>query len=207
MEMIYDEVKVEEKSWENKKKPHVCSPLRAALVSLGILCVVLVSVIITLTINFRDEQRRQNFTLTMQNQKLLAEKEALKRRSEDLSRERDRLNWTMEAILQYDNFPVNKHCPHRACKPCLDDWVPFQSNCYLFTNDIYYYNWKNWEYSRDFCQEKNADLVVIESLEEQEFINNHTKKYSDSQHGYWIGLSIKNMETWTWVDRSNVTLT
>lgn len=62
----------------------------------------------------RDEQRRQNFTLTMQNQKLLAEKEALTRRTEDLSRERDQLNWTMEAILQYDNFPVNKHCPHRG---------------------------------------------------------------------------------------------
>lgn len=36
---------------ENKKKPPVCSPLRVVLVSLGILCVVLVSVIITLCIN------------------------------------------------------------------------------------------------------------------------------------------------------------
>ncbi|XP_017295588.1 natural killer cells antigen CD94 [Kryptolebias marmoratus] len=210
LEIIYDEVKL----WdahpiisENKRKAHIFSLHRLVLVSLGIICIILASVIISLSISFTYKHRRQNMTFTMQNLKLQAENEALKRRTEELVRERDQLNWTIGVILQYDNFPVKEHCPQKSCKPCLDDWVLFQSNCYLFTNHDYYSQWKNWEKSREFCQEQKADLVVIESLEEQEFINNHTTEYSDPKHGYWIGLRDKSMmETWTWVDGSNVTV-
>uniref|UniRef100_A0A2I4D902 C-type lectin domain family 12 member B n=1 Tax=Austrofundulus limnaeus TaxID=52670 RepID=A0A2I4D902_AUSLI len=215
MEIIYDEVKTEEKPRdtcpivsEKEKKTHRYISLPVVLVCLGVICLVLLSAVVALSITFTYEQRRQNINFTMQKLKLQAEKEMLKRQTEDLSRERDRLNWTIRVILQYDNFPVKDHCPQKACKPCLDGWVLFQSNCYLFTNDGYYSYWKNWERSRENCHEMQADLVVIDSLEEQEFINNHTTTYSDQAHGYWIGLSSRSMtETWTWVDGSNVTVT
>lgn len=54
-----------------------------------------------------------------------------------------------------------------ACQPCPHGWRRFKSNCYLFEEPSYSYHWKNWEGSRDKCKEKQSDLVVIDSLEEQ----------------------------------------
>lgn len=54
-----------------------------------------------------------------------------------------------------------------VCKPCLDGWVLFQLSCYLFVEYQYYYYWKSWEGSRENCRQMKADLVVIESREEQ----------------------------------------
>ncbi|XP_053183217.1 C-type lectin domain family 4 member M-like [Scomber japonicus] len=214
-EIIYDEVKTEEQTWDttpviqvNEKKAPLHTPLKLVAAALGIICVILVSVVIALSIHFNtviSEKHRENTNLTAQNQQLWTEKTDLERRTEELTRDRDGLNWTMGAILEYENFPVKTHCPQKVCKPCLDGWVLFQSHCYLFTSSDYYYDWKDWSGSRDFCRERNAQLVVIGSQEEQEFINNHTKQYDDEKHGYWIGL--REESTWTWIDGSNLTVT
>ncbi|XP_068591987.1 C-type lectin domain family 12 member B-like [Cebidichthys violaceus] len=192
---------------ENKKKAPLCTLLHLVAAGLGIICVLLVSVIITLSIYFStvmSEQHRENSNLTAQNLQLWTEKTNLERQTEELTRERDGLNWTVGVILEYEDFPVNTHCPQKVCKPCLDGWVLFQSNCYKFSASEYSSYWRNWEESHDQCKQMMADLVVIESQEEQEFINNHTKVYNDESHGYWIGLS--KMDTWTWVDGSNFTV-
>ncbi|KAJ8358302.1 hypothetical protein AAFF_G00015860 [Aldrovandia affinis] len=48
----------------------------------------------------------------------------------------------------------------------------------------------------DDCLEQGADLVIIESEEEQKFITKHTRGAY-----YWIGLSDSETEgTWLWVD-------
>ncbi|XP_069571104.1 CD209 antigen-like protein E [Brachyistius frenatus] len=206
-EIIYDEVKTEELArdtqplqTENKKKGPLCTPLTLVL---GVICVILVSAVVALIIHFKHQQSRENFRRSVQLLQLQAEKKALWRRTEELAGQRDRLNWTIRVILQYDDFPVKTHCPHKVCKPCLDNWLLFQSYCYLFLKQ-----WKYWQGSRDHCKENQADLVVIDSQEEQEFINNHTEEYYDSEHGYWIGLKKKNTEeTWTWVDGSNSNVT
>uniref|UniRef100_A0A3B3VG02 C-type lectin domain-containing protein n=1 Tax=Poecilia latipinna TaxID=48699 RepID=A0A3B3VG02_9TELE len=52
-----------------------------------------------------------------------------------------------------------------GCKPCLHDWIFFQKKCYLFYDEPA--PWKTWEQSRRFCQDRRADLVVIDDLEEQ----------------------------------------
>ncbi|XP_045899616.1 C-type lectin domain family 4 member M-like isoform X1 [Micropterus dolomieu] len=216
LEVIYDEVKTGEQARdtnpdfpENEKKALVQWPTLLHLVaaSLGIICVILVSVVIALSIHFStimSEQYRENINLTAMNQQLWTEKTDLEKQTAELTREKDGLNWTIGVILEYKNFPVNTHCPQKVCKPCLDGWVLFQSNCYLFSKSNYYPESMGWQGSRDQCKQKMADLVVIESQEEQEFINNHTKDY---KHGYWIGLSYRNtMDTWMWVDGSNFTL-
>ncbi|XP_014882953.1 NKG2-D type II integral membrane protein-like [Poecilia latipinna] len=84
-----------------------------------------------------------------------------------------------------------------GCKPCLHDWIFFQKKCYLFYDEPA--PWKTWEQSRRFCQDRRADLVVIDDLEEQEFVSKHVKSYFDIQWGYWLGLQQTN-NTWTWVD-------
>ncbi|KAK0143110.1 C-type lectin domain family 4 member M [Merluccius polli] len=58
---------------------------------------------------------------------------------------------------------------------------------------------RNWTASRDYCLQRDADLVVINSKEEQEFV----KVLGGI---YWIGLSKRDPEgTWKWVDGTNMT--
>ncbi|XP_008279332.1 C-type lectin domain family 4 member A-like isoform X2 [Stegastes partitus] len=207
LEVIYDEVKAQEQAvhpvrTENKTGSPLCTLPTVVVAGLGMTCVVLVSVIIALGIHFTWEYQ-ENINLKSRNWQLEAEKLALQRRAEELVRERDRLNWTMGVILEHENFPVTTHCPQRVCGPCLKDWVLFQSSCYLFV-----YQWRGWQGSRDHCKGKNADLVVIESQEEQEFISNRTEGYYEESRGYWIGLKLEDTtDTWTWVDGSNSTVT
>ncbi|XP_029573814.1 C-type lectin domain family 12 member B-like isoform X2 [Salmo trutta] len=137
------------------------------------------------------------------NLRLAAEKEAL-------SRERDRLNWSLRFIYQFEDFPVSQYCSpkdgvgERKCNPCRSGWTLFKSSCYQI---LYPSNpWKTWEQSRENCKQNNADLVVIGNQKEQEFIHNHTQYYFDMHHGYWIGLSgIANISQWLWVNGSQQT--
>ncbi|XP_033959035.1 C-type lectin domain family 4 member C-like [Pseudochaenichthys georgianus] len=217
MEAIYDEVNTLEKNVldadpatpEKENEAQRYTPLHLVAAALGILCFILVSAFIAVRIHFNtvmSEQHREGNNLMAENLQLGTEITDLKRQREELTRERDQLNWTLGVIMEYQDLPVKTLCPQKVCKPCLDGWVPFQSNCYLFKADTYYSNWKTWQDSRSDCQRMRADLVVIESLEEQEFINNHTEDYhNDDNHGYWIGLS--KTGKWTWLDGRNLTVT
>lgn len=169
-------------------------PFRGAAVCLGLLCALLVSAIIGLCVYFSTTNRR-----------LAVEKE-------NVSRERDRLNWNLQLIFQFDVFPVKKYCSHkvgtgeRVCNSCQDGWMLFQSSCYLIVQPEA--QWKTWTESQQYCKQENADLPVIGSQAEQEFIHNHTKDYYDDYHGYWIGLTDKAENgKWLWVNGSHQNLT
>ncbi|XP_035991379.1 C-type lectin domain family 4 member G isoform X1 [Fundulus heteroclitus] len=139
----------------------------------------------------------ENRNLTEENEQLMEKTQILENEAAELSREKVKLNWTLEVILTYDNFPVKDLCPNKKCKPCLDGWMVFKDRCYLFYFELA--PWKTWEESRQYCQNQKADLVVIDSLEEQEFISNHSSYYYDVYHGYWLGLRHVD-NNWTWVD-------
>ncbi|KAL3066792.1 hypothetical protein OYC64_016692 [Pagothenia borchgrevinki] len=58
---------------------------------------------------------------------------------------------------------------------------------------------KNWQESRDDCLQKGADLVIINSQEEQDYITSFRKKV-------WIGLTDRETEgRWKWVDGTPLT--
>lgn len=126
----------------------------------------------------------------------------MQNQNKELSRERDDLNRTLGFIMKFDNFPVKDFCPDKKCQPCLKGWITFQEKCYLFYNEA---SWKTWRESRDFCLGKRADLVVIDDLQEQEFVSNHTEYYYSKDHGYWLGLHETN-NAWIWVDGHEDTL-
>uniref|UniRef100_A0A8C9WNR5 C-type lectin domain-containing protein n=1 Tax=Scleropages formosus TaxID=113540 RepID=A0A8C9WNR5_SCLFO len=70
---------------------------------------------------------------------------------------------------------------------CPERWNSFK--CYYMSTEQ-----KTWNESQNFCKQKGADLVIINSKEEQGFIDLFNQPF-------WIGLSDKETEgTWKWVD-------
>ncbi|XP_034156939.2 CD209 antigen-like protein C [Pangasianodon hypophthalmus] len=75
----------------------------------------------------------------------------------------------------------------------------------LFTSKFYYISTqrKNWTESRQDCRERGADLVIINSKEEQEFVDNLSKS---KNYGVYIGLTdLDNEGVWKWVDGTSMT--
>ncbi|XP_076778383.1 CD209 antigen-like protein C isoform X1 [Arvicanthis niloticus] len=84
------------------------------------------------------------------------------------------------------------------CRPCSWDWMLFHGNCYFFSISKL-----NWNDSLTACKEVGAQLVIIESHEEQAFLH----KMFLIKGNHWIGLSdIKQEGSWQWVDGSPLSL-
>ncbi|XP_039608035.1 C-type lectin domain family 4 member E-like [Polypterus senegalus] len=81
-----------------------------------------------------------------------------------------------------------------TCSLCPEGWVSFQSKCYFFSTDLL-----DWQSSQEKCMSMCGHLVIVESAEEQNFLENKTKDFNDG--GYWIGLTDqKNENTFVWVN-------
>ncbi|XP_052330069.1 uncharacterized protein LOC118377339 isoform X13 [Oncorhynchus keta] len=84
-----------------------------------------------------------------------------------------------------------------AGRPCPEGWQTSGSSCYYTTTVI-----KTWEESRKDCNERGAHLVIINSREEQTFINGLYGPGNET----WIGLTNVDTEgTWKWVDDTPLT--
>uniref|UniRef100_A0A669DK68 CD209 antigen-like protein A n=1 Tax=Oreochromis niloticus TaxID=8128 RepID=A0A669DK68_ORENI len=90
--------------------------------------------------------------------------------------------------ISYSMFLPDKTCPA--------GWSMFSHSCYLLSGRS-----GSWHSARKNCIDQGADLVVIDSPEEQNFIASFTEKRT------WIGLNdIEQEGTWKWVDGSPLTL-
>ncbi|KAJ8260440.1 hypothetical protein GJAV_G00182150 [Gymnothorax javanicus] len=195
-------------------------PYRLAAVCLGLLCALLLTATSVLCVLYtsqsqtysllerdRDELRASNSTMIQERDQLQRDFTTLKKERNQqetnytrLKAERDQLqrdyNILQQAVLK--KFPlIYQYCPissqKRECKPCPQGWEQFHSKCYFFST-----KYERWTQSRNDCIKRGADLVIIKSKEEQDFISKNL-----IYNYYWIGLSdTVTAGTWLWVDGS-----
>ncbi|XP_064859390.1 C-type lectin domain family 4 member E-like, partial [Oncorhynchus nerka] len=126
----------------------------------------------------RDLQRTSYNTLTK-------ERDLQRTSYNTLTKERDQLQ-TEKVFLRERLSNLKQNCPA--------GWQKFEPSWYFLSNDA-----KTWNESREDCLERGADLVIINSDKEQEFLFNLNKRV-------WIGLTDSITEgTWRWVDGTPLT--
>ncbi|KAK9538101.1 hypothetical protein VZT92_005658 [Zoarces viviparus] len=142
----------------------------AVVLSLGLLSVFLLAGLIGLGVHYRASEDKLS----------------------SVSEERDLLNASLTNLTK-EMDRLQRWCKQK--KTCPEGWRMFSCSCYLLSTRS-----GTWEESRKDCRDKGADLVIIDSLQEQKFllsiITDHT----------WIGLSDRDEEgTWKWVDGTPLT--
>ena len=76
-------------------------------------------------------------------------------------------------------------------------WISFEGSCYKHFRDP-----RNWTDAKAFCNAIGAQLVKIESADENEFIKREVLPGSGR---YWIGLTDAGTENdWKWSDGSKL---
>ncbi|XP_064782786.1 CD209 antigen-like protein A isoform X2 [Oncorhynchus masou masou] len=155
----------------------------------------------------RDQLQNSYNYLTKERDQLLnsynnltKERDQLQTSYNNLTKERDQLqtsynNLTKERDqLQTERDFLSGRLTN--CKQtCPEGWQKFESSWYFLSEMTE----KTWEKSRQDCLERGADLVIINSNKEQEFLFNLKKIV-------WIGLTDSVKEgTWKWVDGTPLT--
>ncbi|XP_049457417.1 natural killer cells antigen CD94-like isoform X2 [Epinephelus fuscoguttatus] len=144
------------------------NPLRTAAQVLGLLCLLLVAAVIVLTTLY--------ISITLEKDHLQSNYEEVQSSYNNLSKSFCHIQGT-ESQTQGN----------------ITEWERFRCSCYYKSTER-----KTWTESRRDCQERGADLVILNNKEEHEFV----RKHRDS----WIGLhSVKKSgwgDAWEWVDGS-----
>ncbi|XP_047661053.1 CD209 antigen-like protein C [Tachysurus fulvidraco] len=103
--------------------------------------------------------------------------------------------------IRYDNQTIEKYQLQKQ-KDSLQmkltslGWTLFQSKFYYISTQM-----KNWTESKEDCRKRGVDLVIINSKEEQTFVEALKKN-----RGNYIGLSDQEKEgTYKWVDGTPLT--
>ncbi|XP_056438836.1 uncharacterized protein LOC130375751 [Gadus chalcogrammus] len=100
--------------------------------------------------------------------------------------------------VRYDSVTPRKGGREHLMNELVDwtriGWIYFHKSFYLISTTK-----RSWTASRDYCLQRNADLVVINSRKEQEFVSRFKGRS-------WIGLSKKDTNgNFKWVDDTNMT--
>uniref|UniRef100_A0A671TKQ9 C-type lectin domain-containing protein n=1 Tax=Sparus aurata TaxID=8175 RepID=A0A671TKQ9_SPAAU len=163
--------------------------------------------------NARDQLQTSYYNLTKERDQLQTsynnlaeERDQLQTSYYNLTDERDQLQTSYNNLTEerdqlqtsYYNLTNERDRLQERVEVLTKDKNNLQGNSYPY---FYYVSStkKTWQQSRDDCRQKGADLMIINSKEEQDFANRF-KKYM------WIGLIDSEREgTWKWVDGTLLT--
>nr|XP_020508499.1 CD209 antigen-like [Labrus bergylta] len=153
----------------------------------------------------KDRLQQSYNTLTQEKNQLQTNyndiqthKETLQVSYNTLQREKDQLQTNYRSLSAVKD-QLEKKISKVKERPCQSRWTKFGDNCYYLTAEK-----RNWTSSRDYCNTEGADLVIINSRDEQVFVNGLLGSGEDT----WIGLTDSVTEgTWRWVDGTLVTTT
>ncbi|XP_030643699.1 C-type lectin domain family 4 member E-like [Chanos chanos] len=170
-----------------KKEKKRTPPKRLFLATLGLLYVLLiVGIIVIHTIeafssNFtaqRDGFLTSYQNLTQERDRLLVQAGKLGEEKQSLAEKLEELQCNYTRLLLKDSEKWQRH---------------LSSEYYVASG------FKDWSESRKDCKDRGADLVIVNSWEEQVFLNS-LKRDSET---FWIGLSDLDIEgQWRWVDNT-----
>ncbi|XP_026026246.1 CD209 antigen-like protein C [Astatotilapia calliptera] len=157
------------------------SSCRAAVILLGLLCLFLLVGLITVVFLFtqgKSQWEMKTVILHKLYDNVTSERNQLQTSFNNLVKERDQLQKRLE-----DMTTSRDDLQYRREK------VIFSDSLYQVSSEK-----KSWQESRQDCLQKGADLMIINSREEQNFVNEFKKNL-------WIGLTDSEREgTWKWVD-------
>ncbi|XP_051245552.1 C-type lectin domain family 4 member M-like isoform X13 [Dicentrarchus labrax] len=162
----------------------------------------------------RNDQLSKNYsqlqgTLSVNNSQFQSNYEAMSKNHSQLQDKMKQLKDKTKGI-KVNNSQLQDEVKQLKAKiegKCPEGWRKFGYSCYFKSNE-----WKTWYDSRSYCQNKGADLVIINYEEEQKFVK-ELNLYGES----WIGLQGTNGKwtgsgrtgkwvwEWKWVDSSPLT--
>ncbi|XP_019215230.2 CD209 antigen-like protein C isoform X1 [Oreochromis niloticus] len=178
---------------------------RAAVILLGLLCLFLLIGLITVVFLFTqgksqwemeteiihelyDNVTSERNQLQTSYNNLTTKQDQLQTSYNNLVKERDQLQKRLEDLT------TNRDDLQRKLQYCQENWVAFSDSLYHVSSKQ-----KSWEESRRDCLKKGSDLMIINSREEQNFVNQFKKHL-------WIGLTDSETEgTWKWLNGTQMT--
>ncbi|XP_031688576.1 C-type lectin domain family 10 member A isoform X2 [Oncorhynchus kisutch] len=130
----------------------------------------------------QKEIGRQKFTMEMTERKLDSVSESVKEfdQLESLRSAVAGLKCSLDRVLHNDT--VSGCCPL--------GWLSGSSSCYFFSSDGL-----PWNQARDYCSNYNAQLAVLKTEQDWDFVTGSTKPLF-----FWVGLSDERTGEWEWVD-------
>eukprot|EP00063_Salmo_salar_P090440 XP_014065275.1 PREDICTED: C-type lectin domain family 4 member F-like [Salmo salar] len=157
---------------------------RLAAVCFGVLCVLQVILNISLRLAFynRGYVTAEKDVLQTCYNTMTEERDQLQTSYNTLTKERDQLQTSSNTLtkereqLQKERYDLMTKFSNLK-QTCLEGWQKFESSLYFLSTVK-----KPWRESRQDCLKRGADLVIVNSDMEQEFLFGLDK-------GAWIGLT------------------
>ncbi|XP_048221771.1 C-type lectin domain family 10 member A-like [Perognathus longimembris pacificus] len=140
-----------------------------------------------------EDHRQELQTVHSLNQSMASLKSTLKKKEEELKADQSSMFLKIQKlvkdlkILSCEVVDLKRNGSVKTC--CPPNWLEYEGSCYWFSQ-----SGKSWSEADKDCQLENAHLVVVNSQQEQNFINSHIRAVDT-----WMGLTDQN-GPWRWVD-------